>query len=209
MKKYVFLVALLLVACTGSEAENPLTNMAKALENKDPTLFLEQIDMSRYATSQINNQTNASKPLQALDAVGKMLGLGGMADLFGAVGDMKRNENERFTSGVSTGELELMCKESKKSNCPWVASSLQSAKVEEISETAAVARVTTPTNISTWVALSKIKDSWKVVGISELKDVAISYATGVEQKTKVTPTDPNAPAPPPASKDEQSETVRL
>ncbi len=211
MKKYVLLlVSIFLVACTGSDAEVPLNKMADALADKNPTLFLEQMDMSRYATAQVHNQTNASEPLKALDAVGKMLGIGGLSDLIGAVSDMERKENEYFTHGISTGELELMCKESKKTNCPWVATSLRNAELVEISDVAAVARITTPTNISTWLSLAKINNVWKVVGSSELQSVAKSYAEAKYEQgkgTKAAPPAANEPAPPPAKKKE--ETVRF
>ncbi len=209
MKKYTLLLLMtfLLSACNQTSSSNPLSNMADALEKKDPELFLQQIDMSRYAKAQLDNMTNESEPLKALDAVGKMLGIGGMSDLIGAVSDAKNKEIKHFNRGVSTGELELMCKQSKKPNCPWVATSLNNAKMENISDTASVARVTTPTNISTWIALAKIGENWKVVGMSELKEIAINYA---ENKESVKPIpDANAPAPPPAPKAKEEKVVRF
>ncbi len=210
MKKYLLLLLLTVVlsACTKDTAKTPLENLATALEKKDSELFIAQIDMTRYAKSLVDNMTSSSEPLKALDAVGKMLGLGGVSDLFGSVRDMKNKEIERFELTVGTGELELMCKESKKPKCPWVTSSLKNAKITEISEQAAIAMVTTPTNISTWIALSKIGENWKVVGISALKDVATSQA---ENKEVPMPKATNAdePSPPPPAKEKENEVVRF
>ncbi len=209
MKKLIILFFVtMLCACSESGPQKTLNDMAKALEKKDPNQFLNQIDMPHFAAAQINNMTRTSEPLRALDAVGRMLGLGGMEHLIGAVRDMQAKETERFTRGVGTGELMLMCKEAKTPDCPWVPSALQDAKVFEVSDVAAVAQITTPTNISSWLALTKTGDVWKVVGQSPLKSDAENFAQGKKRDIEqASPMD--VPAPPPPPKQEPEAPVRF
>ncbi len=212
MKKFVILFfVVLLCACTESGPQKTLNNLAQALEKKDSDYFVSQIDMPRFAAAQINNMTKVSEPLRALDAVGRMLGLGGMEHLIGAVRDMQAKENERFMRGVGTGELMLMCKEAKTPDCPWVPQSLREAEIFDITEGMAVAQITTPTNISSWLALTKIGDSWKVVGQSPLKSDAENFAQGKKRDIEqASPMDVPAPPPPPKQKTEEpQEPVRF
>lgn len=168
--------ALLLAGCVGSGPEKPLREMASALTKKDSALFLAQIDMKRFAAAQINNLTRSDTALRTLDNMGKFLGLGGMDDLLGSVMNMEIRLEEQFTRTVSTGELALQCHSATSPDCPWVPQALQSAIVKELSPTAAVARITTPANISSWLALQKIGDAWKVVGQAPLEKEAARYA---------------------------------
>ncbi len=210
MKKYILILfcIVFMSACISSGSEKTLENMAHALDNKDANLFLAQINMTRFATAQINNMTQASKPLQALDAVGRMLGLGGMEDLLGAVHDMKREQTEFFMHGVSTGELMLMCSTSTTPNCPWLPDALRQARMVEVSDTAVIAQITTPTNISSWLAIAKDGEKWKVVGQSALESVARNYALN-QKPTSSYSLDEPSPPPPPRSKKEPEEPVRF
>lgn len=193
MKSSIFLwaAALLLAGCIGTGPEKPLREMAAALNKKDSAAFLAQMNTKRFAAAQINNMTQGDAALRALDSVGKLLGIGGMDDLLGSVMNMQIRLEEQYTRGVSTGELMLECRSAQTPDCPWVPESLQNAKVKEISPTAAVAQVTTPTNISSWLALSKVGDQWVVVGQAPLEGQAVRYAQGKD-------TGDPAAAPPPA-----------
>ncbi len=199
MKKFILMLFIVIFsgACSEQGPQKTLDNMAKALEAKEPKQFLNQIDMPRFAAAQISNMTKTSEPLRALDSVGRMLGLGGMEHLIGAVGDMQGREEERFTHEISSGKLVQMCAKSQNPDCPWVPESLREAKIVDISEGIAVAQITTPANISSWLALTKIGDAWKVVGQSPLKDDAINFAQGKKRNIKPA-LDKDAPAPPPA-----------
>lgn len=208
MKPYVLILAvvLLLAGCLGNGPEKPLREMAQALAKKDSTIFLAQMDTRRFAAAQINNLTQGDAALRALDSVGKILGLGGMDDLIGSVINMQGRQEAQFTRGVSTGELVLECRNAATPDCPWVPESLKNAKIKEISSTTAVAQVTTPTHIASWLALSKVGDKWLVVGQAPLEGLAVRYAQGKDgsdpaqapapaQKPKPTP-DPDQPEKP-------------
>ena len=211
----------LLAGCQSSGPEKTLKEMATALNKKDPSLFLSQIDMKRYAAAQINNMTQGDTALRALDSVGKMLGLGGMDDLLGSVMNMQVSLEERYTRGVSTGELMAGCRTASSPDCPWVPEALDKAKVKEVTPTTAVAQVTTPTNITSWLALSKQGERWLVVGQAALESQATRYAEGKAEapgspalKAPPAPATPGqkqgqpAPATPP-HKEKPQEAVRL
>ena len=194
MKHISLLVGTLLLAgCLSSGPEKPLQEAATALAQKDSALFLAQIDMKRFAAAQINNLTQEDTALRTLDNVGKFLGLGGMDELLGSVMNMQMRLEDQFTRTVSTGELEMQCRAATSPDCPWVAQSLRNALVKELNPDAAVARITTPTNISSWLALRKINNVWKIVGQAPLEKSAAGYAleTAAPEATQ-----PDAPARP-------------
>ncbi len=178
MKKYSVVMGLCfaLTGCLASGPEKPLEDMAKALENRDATAFLSHMDMKRYATVDLHNTTQGNSALSALNDVSKMLGLGAVDNLLGSVVDMEKSLMEDFTRSVSTGELINQCTRSQKPQCPWVPESLRAAKVKEISEKSAVAQVTTPAGMTSWLALAKEGDVWKVVGRAVLEKDATGAA---------------------------------
>ncbi len=208
MKKYTIALGLCLAltGCLSSGAEKPLKEMATSLTERDATQFLMQMDIKRFSAAEVQALTQDNKPLQALDSVGKFLGLGGMDDLLGSVVDMEKQNVEYFTRGVSTGELINKCTRAQKPNCPWVPESLLKAKVKEISDSAAVAQVTTPAGMTSWLALAKLGDTWKVVGHAVLEKEATALAT-LNVADAVAPrnnqrqgqSSTDAPAPPPAA----------
>jgi hypothetical protein len=69
-----------------------------------------------------------------------------------------------------------------------VPASLRGARIKELGPDAAVAHVTVPGNIATWIAMAKINGEWKIVGLSPQEDFAARYAQS-----------PPAPARPPAT----------
>lgn len=190
MKKLLLLLCLVLLGgCFSSGPEKTLANLATALTNKDSALFLAQLDMRRFAAAHMQNVTADNPALRTLDSMGQMLGMGGVSDMLGDMVDTQGNLTAEFKRGVSTGELALACKDAQSPQCPWVAASLKAAKVKELNSTAAVAQVTTPSNISSWLALSKVGDVWLVVGQAPMEEQAAKYATADASKQP-----PRAPA---------------
>ncbi len=209
MKKYLMSAALVLLlgGCFGSEdagnAQNPqsvLSTVATALNNKDAKLFLEQLNMPRYVAAATDSLTRDNEPLNMLDSFSKSVGIGSIQGIVGAVSGVEGDIEEYFQRHVSTGEIVQQCTRTTTPDCPWVPTSLKNARIKELSSTAAVAGVTTPTNILSWLALAKEGDTWKVVGMAVLESDAIRYALGSQTSP---PTDEkkapehNESAPPP------------
>ncbi|MCR5815134.1 MAG: YfbM family protein [Desulfovibrio sp.] len=183
----LLLLILLLGLCAcelgGKSASSALQEVATALEKNDASAFVAQFDLKACAANEIKNITEANEALSTLDQLGRRLGLGGMEDLLGNVFDVERELRQDFARKVSTGELALTCRKQQKPGCPWVPESLRRAEVEKISETAAVARVVTPEKLTTWLALVKEGESWRIVGWAVLKETAQAYAKGELAKT--------------------------
>ncbi len=212
-----------LSACMPSEAEKPLVEMAEALRNRDAKHFLAQIDMPNYAQALMNNATKSNPALKTFEEMGKIFGFGGIQNLFGSVAQTQREEMRRFQYGVSSGELIIACQNSARPGCPWVPDSLRNAKVKEITKDMAVAPVTTPSGITSWLALAKIEGAWKVVGQARLEAEAAYHAQSAIQKhaAPAKTQKPNAPAnrkniipeeapaPPPPVRKPQEDVVHL
>ncbi len=215
------LLSLSLSACMPSEAEKPLVEMAEALKNRDAHGFLSQIDMPSYAQALMNNSTKANPALKRFEEMGKLFGIGGLGNIFGSVAQTQKEETRRFQYGVSSGELIIACQHSARPGCPWVPDSLRNAKVKEITKDMAVAPVTTPSGITSWLALAKIQGVWKVVGQARLEADAAYHAQSALQKhiatpqekapdeQKVLPSPDEAPAPPPPLKNPEDDVVHL
>lgn len=183
------LLALPLLACMATGPEKALNTLANALETKDSALFLAQMDGRQYAATEIRTKTAQSRGLSALDSVGRQLGLGGVEDVLGSIVDMEADVRRTFTRGVDTGELEAQCRVRTTADCPWVAASLRAASITEINATAAVARVTTPAGITSWLALNKRGEQWLITGKAPSEALARAAATR----------QPEAPASKPAA----------
>ncbi len=209
MKKYVLCAVALvfLGGCLGGgesgKADSPdavLSTLSKALSNKDATLFLSQFDLPRYASAATKRMMQDVAPLGMLDSVGKSLGLGSIEGLVGLVTGTEDEVKNYFQRSVSTGELVQQCTSARTPDCPWVPQALTNAVIKELSPTTAVAGVTTPANIKSWLAFAKIGDVWKLVGAAALEQDAVRYAgasqTASPPAESATPQD--APAPPPA-----------
>ena len=117
--------------------------------------------------------------MSSLDSLGRMLGLGGMDDLLGSVLNMENRLQSQYIQGVSTGEMMAQCRERPGLQTAPGPESLKQAQVTELSDTAAVAKVTTPAKMTSWLALRKKGDRWLVVGQAILESTAKACATDV------------------------------
>jgi hypothetical protein len=190
----VFLPAacvLLLAACIGSDPGKTLHAVASSLERKDSAAFLAHMDTKRYAAAFMDNLTQGNPALKALDnAAGKLFGVG-VADVVNSMASVEEQLVGDFKKRVPTGELVNECSQAASTGCPWEPASLRSAKIKELVPDAAVAHVTVPGNVATWIALAKIGGEWKVVGLSPREEFATRYA-------KSPPASPAPPAERPA-----------
>jgi len=180
---------LLLAGCVGSDPGKALHSVALSLERKDSVAFLAKMDTKRYAAAYMDNLTQGNPALKALDsAVDKLFGVG-VTDLVNSVASVEERLVGDFKKRVSTGELVSDCSQAASTGCPWVPASLRAAKIKELGQDAAVAHVTVPGDIATWIAMAKIGDEWKIVGLSPREEFATRYA-------KNPPTPPAQPAQP-------------
>ena len=184
MKAFLSAVCILLLAgCVGSGPGKALHEVASSLERKDSAAFLAKLDAGRYAATYMDTLAQSNPALKILDsAAGKLLGLG-VVDLVNSLVPIEEQLVSDFKKRVSTGELVNECSRVASTTCPWVPASLRGARIKELGPDAAVAHVTVPGNIATWIALAKTGESWKIVGLSPQEDVAARYAK-------------NPPAPP-------------
>lgn len=213
-----FLAPLLVVlaACTlGDTPSTPLDRAAQALEQHNSALFLAQVDLKALAASRLNTVAQKNPALNFLDKVGKDFGLPGVDQLLGNVLDVEGSLRTRLEEGVSTGELELQCQKATTPDCPWVAKSLREAQVKELTPDSAVARVTTPAGISSWLALRKQGETWKIVGQAPMEQQAATYAaTPPRPEAAPAPrpkpgTAPAVPTPPKPASPEPQAPVQL
>ena len=202
----------LLASCLSSGPEKPLGAMADAMEKNDSATFLAQIDMPRFAANEARNMTNENEALNMLDSLGQDLGLGGMDQLLGSALNMEDKLRKSLTRGVSTGELMAHCRKAERPDCPWVPESLRNAKVVELGPEAAVASVTTPAGMTSWLALRKQGENWRVVGRAVMENMARAFAQA--RQAKAAPAAPAKtqqpaakPAPKPAPKGDGAVTL--
>lgn len=191
------MLGLLAAACVTSGPQKALNALADALNKNDSAAFLAQLDMKSFAVNHIKNMTKDDQALGALDSMGRMLGLGGMEDLLGSVVDMQARLQKQFTRSVSTGELMAQCGAAETPDCPWVPESLKNAKITELGADAAVAQVTTPARMTSWLALRKVGENWLVVGQAVMESTAREYAQQKTAPAKAAPA-PVQPTPKPA-----------
>ena len=177
MKTFVFAAcALLLAGCIGSGPGKALHDVASSLERKDSAAFLAKIDAKRYAAAFMDNLTQGNSALKALDSVAdKLFGMG-VADMVNSVASVEAQLVADFKKRVATGELVNECSQAASTDCPWAPASLRNAKIKELGPDAAVAHVTVPGNIATWLAMQQIEGEWKIVGLSPQEELAARYA---------------------------------
>lgn len=182
MRKYILILAFfLLSACMATGPQKTLDELATALDKNNPAAFLALIDMPAFANNHIRNMTTNDDALSSLNALGQMFGLGNLDDLIGNVVDMQKRLSDQFTRGVSSGELLADCRQATTPTCPWVPQSLRDATIIELGPDAAIAKVTTPARLTSWLALRKISDKWLVVGQAVLEATARTYATATNK----------------------------
>ena len=168
--------ALLLTGCIGSGPGKALHEAASSLERKDSAAFLAKMDTKRYAAAYMDNLTQGNPALKALDsAAGRLFGMG-VADMINSVASVEEQLVADFKKRVSTGELVNECSQAASTACPWVPASLRGAKIKEFGPDAAVAHVTVPGNVATWIAMAQIEGAWKIVGLSPQEEFAARYA---------------------------------
>lgn len=190
----ILIMAGLLAACIASGPQKTLKDMAEALKKNDSAAFLAQVDLKSFAANEVKNMTREDAPLGLLDSLGRSLGIGGVDQLIGSIVDMEARLQGHFNRGVSTGELMAQCREAQTPDCPWVPESLADAKVTEIGPNAAVAQVTTPARMTSWLALRKVGEKWQVVGQAVMESTARQYAAGSGAPAPEKPA-PQTPAP--------------
>lgn len=156
--------------------QKTLDELANALKQNDSANFLAQIDMEKFTANHIASMTKNDETLSSLNALGNMLGLGNIDKLIGSVMDLRGKLTQELDRGVASGELVLQCGRSEKPDCPWVPQSLRDATVVELGENAAIAKITTPAKLTSWLSLSKIDGKWLVVGQAVMENEARHYA---------------------------------
>ncbi|MBQ9407285.1 MAG: hypothetical protein IJU37_11195 [Desulfovibrio sp.] len=171
------LLSLLVTGCLSSGPQKGLNALAEAMQKNDSAAFLAQIDMKAFAANAVKTMTREDRALSTLDALGRKLGLGGMENLLGNVMDVERNLRADFSRGVSTGELMLRCRKADTPDCPWTPEALKHARVKDVGQDAAIAQVTTQARMTSWLALRKQGEDWRVVGQAIMEDEAREYAT--------------------------------
>lgn len=194
----------LLAACQSSGPSRALSAMARALQQNDSATFMAHIDVQSLAASEVRNLTGNSQVIGALDSIGRMLGFGNVGDLVGQMVDVPGRISRQLEYGVSTGELMARCRRDTEPGCPWAPESLEKGQVTEVGKGAAIARVTSPTGITTWLALALKGKVWQVVGLAPLESQARACALGQEPGASQPPASapkPEKPAQPQGAQD--------
>lgn len=186
MKKilYTFCMCVFILAsgCTESGPRETLDLLAKAMEENNPGAFLAQINMPVYTENYIKNITSNDAALNSLNSIGDLLGLGSIDNLIGSIVDFRAHIDRNFSRGITTGELMAQCKVATTPDCPWYPASLRDAKIVELGDNAAIASITTPARLTSWLALAKINNVWQVVGSAVLENEARSMATSASSQ---------------------------
>lgn len=176
----IFLICFAIFAfgCSDNQPQSALDEMAEALERNEPARFLARLDLPLYAANYTASLMENDEALSALNSLSSMIGLGSLDKLVGEAVDMRSRLEQRFSRGVSNGELMAQCREAKRADCPWIPQSLRDAKVIVVAKDAAVAAVTTPQKLTSWLALREEGDVWKVIGLAADENEARSFAVG-------------------------------
>lgn len=173
----VLCLTVLLAACQTGGPKKTLEDTANALTKRDSGAFLAQIDSRSYAAHEFVNLKASNELLNGLDTFGQMLGLGSQVnDLLNTVIDLEGRNTKTFTRTVATGELVNQCTKAQTPDCPWVPDALNKAEVKELGPDAAIAKLTTPANMTSWIALRKEGEKWRIVGKAVLEEMATKFA---------------------------------
>lgn len=196
----LFLCALFVfLGCTQSGPRETLNLMAKAMEENNSQAFMAQINMPIFTENYIKSLTSGDTALNSLNSLGDLLGLGSLDNLIGSIVDFRAHLQNNFNRGVTTGELMAQCKVATTPDCPWYPSSLREAEIVELGPDAAIARVTTPARLTSWIALAKYEKGWQVVGTAVMEDEARNLAVAAATK----------PAPQPKQQQDSSNPVKI
>ena len=195
------LMALAVLACKGASGpQKALDSLAKALDSNDSAAFLSGVDMKAYAENHIKNLAADDPALRALGSLGRLFRLGNVDQLLSGALDMQAQMEADFTRGVSTGELMARCRTDETPECPWVPEALREAKIVELNAEAAIAKITTPARLTSWLALRKLGERWLVVGRAALEQTARQYALAPATPERGEAPAKAEPAPAPAPK---------
>lgn len=180
MKKILFSLLLgfflLSTSCTQSGPRETLDLMARAMEENNSQTFLAQINMPLFTENYIKNFTNNDSTLNSLNSIGDLLGLGSLDNLLGSIVDFRAQIDRNFNRGITTGELMAQCKVATTPDCPWYPSALRDARIVELGPNAAIACVTTPARLTSWIALARGEKGWQVVGTAVMEADARTIA---------------------------------
>lgn len=178
MWKCVFCLLFFLAGCTASGPQKALDEMASAMENNNPAAFMYHLNMKEFAANYTADLANTDDALGALNSLGNLFGIGNLDEFIGSIINFQSQLEQRFERGVASGELMIQCRKSETPDCPWVPQSLRDAKIIEIDQNAAIAKITTPAKLTSWLAMRKFGEQWKVVGNAVLESTARKYAVG-------------------------------
>ena len=171
-----FVATVALLACTTSGPRKTLDELASALQNNRPEEFLSLVDMTAYADNSLAALTSGNAVYDSLNSLSSMLGLGGLDAMINSVIDYRAELSDKLAREVASGELASRCEKSGETNCPWVPVSLREAQIIEIAPSAAIAKVTTPAKLTSWIALRKVGEKWMVTGQALMEEEARKYA---------------------------------
>lgn len=180
----VLLLALCLplAGCNETGPQKTLTQSAKALQEKDVTLFLGQIDMNAFTYHELVNLRQDNSLLNLAGNLGALFGVNDqLEELLLSATNLKGQYINTFTRTVGSGELMAQCARASTADCPWDPDGLRKAELKQLNEKAAIARVTTKANISSWIALRKNGENWYIVGKSASEERAALFANDENQ----------------------------
>lgn len=177
---WVFACFIALSACVSNGPQSALDKMARAMDDNNVQEFMAGIDLSAYTENYLKNLTNSDMALSSLNELGNMLGIGGLDKLIGSLVDARARIKNEFERGVASGELMAQCAIAITPDCPWYPSSLRQSHVVELGPDTAIARVTTPARITSWLAMRKRGEQWQVVGRAVMEDEAREMAEKAE-----------------------------
>lgn len=170
MNKHFLINSILAIALAvfatgcGSGPQTTLDKVADALETKDGEAFSQVVDIARcfeigYKMEKTAFRNTMSQILKGI--TGSSSQTARMADL--VLPDVQRQKGaEMFKELVNTGQILMLCQQSKKPDCPWVPDSLRKAEVKEVADNIAVAAVDTPNGLRQWVGLREVEGEWIV-----------------------------------------------
>lgn len=205
----LFLCAfILLAACAESGPRETLNLMAKALEENNAEAFLAQINMPVFTENYVRSFTSNDTALNSLNSLGDLLGLGSLDSLISSIVDFRSHLRNNFIRGVTTGELMAQCKTATTPDCPWYPSSLREAQIIELGGNAAIARVTTPARLTSWIILAKGEKGWQVVGEAVMEGEAKKLAASALEKQSA-PAQGGSPSPAPKQAQDPSKAVNI
>ncbi len=176
----LLLGACLLMPLAGCQKTGPaktLDDTAKALQDKDSKRFLAQLDMNAFTYHELVNLRKDNSLLDLAGNLGSMFGLDNqLEEMLLTATNLKGQYITTFTRTVDSGEMMAMCARAATADCPWDPAGLEKAEIVTLDENAAIARITTSANITSWIALQKSGENWRIVGKAASRETAELFA---------------------------------